>query len=253
MAGMMTSLLLLLLAGVTVGRVVDLQKRIIGGTQCAATDRLYHVRLKIQGVNLDCGGSLINKHWILTADHCVPKVGTESVKAFLRVNPDGTTNPVIIMTDDIKRNEPTGGLPIDIALLRLREAVTDDAIVHLPDCSKSPPQIFEITGHGATKVDTLGKRGTDKPQKLRCANTQFADCDHTIENPSYYSTYNTLICFKDDGVDITDGDSGGGLVFENTIYGVISFLTGDKPFLDPSGAIKVCEYIDWIRDVIENI
>ncbi|XP_034004126.1 complement factor D-like isoform X3 [Trematomus bernacchii] len=246
MAGMMTSLLLLLLAGVTVGRVVDLQKRIYGGKECAATERLHHVRLRKSDGKKNglCGGTLISKDWILTAGHCVPEVGTKSVKAFLGVNRDGEENPVDINIDHIRRYKEGDGTPHDIALLKL-PASSGLKPASLPDCSKPPPQIgqtVQIAGHITTSIDKNDKKVSHKTARLLCAEINVVQCKPQTCQYGYYTPY--LFCYQGTGVDAGKGDSGGGVVFNDRIYGVhvSSVITACVE----ARATDVCKYISWI-------
>lgn len=52
---------------------------------------------------------------------------------------------------------------------------------------------------------------------------------------------------------LLQGDTGGGVVFGNTIYGVMSFM-GDieKAHASGVGFMDVCEYNDWIKKNIKT-
>ncbi|XP_063736971.1 anionic trypsin-2-like [Eleginops maclovinus] len=255
MAGMMTGLLLLLLAGVTESRVVDLQKRIIGGVECAKTDRLYHVKLHYTNLTQRslCGGSLISKDWILTAGHCHEQPGScRTATAVLRVHPGAQARTVVItappefMIDNDGRH--------DIMLLRLPAPEPGFPTATLPDCSSRPAlrATVQVAGYAATTAQADGKKGgLPSSPTLQCADTTVVACVEKVcplfKLPNYYNN-NKVFCYKRDNVDTSPGDSGGGVVFNGMIYGV--HIRGGKYACDTPGmAMDVCEYRDWITRV----
>ncbi|XP_059213016.1 trypsin-4-like [Centropristis striata] len=250
MAGM-TCLLLLLWAGVTVSTVVDLQKRIIGGKDC---DRGYHVKLHRADPDSICGGSLISNQWILTAGHCWTDGGTW--KVYLGGN-EVQISESKKYTVDTKDH--------DIILLKL-SATTTTPHVNLPgpDNCKNTPEKVEVAGYGSTATDSGNKRRSGPEHRsptLRCGEMKtLVDCEkvkrellHEDLHTAQRAEFEYWLCGQSDDVDISPGDSGGGVVHGGIIYGVITASGSPKYALhQPAAFMDVCVYKRWIQETING-
>ncbi|CAI5670284.1 unnamed protein product [Oreochromis niloticus] len=248
----LTFLLLVLCVGsslpaVTVSTVVDLQKRIYGGTDCNQNERRYHVSLTlyVDGRCSHCGGSLIRNQWILTAAHCRsrPMFAVVGVHAGQRnVQRIEESNIITHQHDDImlvKLPNPTAGIPT----------------VPCPNINDDPTigNNAQVAGHSTHLIDQQGFIVPDFPSNLKCATMDVVNCDDPEWNTFYQQNpylphvpQQNRLCLQRHGVDVRPGDSGGGVIHRNNLYGVI-VATGEDVCACETLSIRVCPYMTWIN------
>ncbi|KAK5619900.1 hypothetical protein CRENBAI_005434 [Crenichthys baileyi] len=230
------NLLLLLWLGVPVNSdPVSLQKRIIGGHNCLDNERQYHVKIYING-NHECGGSLINRQWVLTAAHCVP---SGNLMAHLGRHPRNGPRQLEAITHIVF------GPNHDIALVRLQTPTTIRP-VQLPNCQNRlrVGDTVQLAGHAATRTG----RNFERIQMPMAIDLQCVDMN--VVAFQTIPTRGHVVRVSATGRDICYGDSGGGVVRNNMIYGVIS-ATGNGTHACQSAVIvmDVCEYMPWINQI----
>ncbi|XP_054903231.1 kallikrein 1-related peptidase b21-like [Poeciliopsis prolifica] len=244
-------ILLLLGLGVSVNSDVSLQKRIIGGHNCADTERLFHVRLEgFNGTNkYFCGGSLIHSGWVLTTDACWKSEPGWIKIAKLRVHPL-TARQKIISLPNVPVAYTPEGWQHDIMLLRLQRKVKDVPLAQLPDCSYHlrKDDVVQLAGEGAMTTGPNNERlPSDAPAThLQCVDMKVVEVSH------FLVTYGHVFSAAALNKDACYGDYGSAAMFNGKIYGVISPGVPDYACHRPAYIIDVCKYMEWITSTIHN-
>ncbi|XP_032413746.1 kallikrein 1-related peptidase b11-like [Xiphophorus hellerii] len=248
--------LLLLGLGVAVSSV-SLQKRIIGGEKCRDDERRYHVKIYGHNKTQDyiCGGSLISHRWVLTAAHCWESDPGWVIEAHVGVHPKSAPKQIYTITHhEIYRD--SNGRKHDIMLLKLPRLtiIQPVRLAACPDTLLLGTKV-QIAGFGGSKLGLFGKRIHHHSDDLQCAEIEIDKhekmeklmANHEFFEYSFQEWYSVRSSKKDS----SKGDSGGGVVFKNRLYGVCVFTSSYK-YADngPAGVMDVCGYKKWIDDTI---
>uniref|UniRef100_A0A3B5QBE0 Kallikrein-8-like n=1 Tax=Xiphophorus maculatus TaxID=8083 RepID=A0A3B5QBE0_XIPMA len=222
---------------------VSLEKRIIGGHNCRDEERRFHVKITLNG-RLQCGGSLIsNQDTFFETSH----------KSHLGVH----LKRVKAESHKITRHEiykDTNNDKHDIMLLKLPKETTTIKPIKLTDCSK-PLEIgtkVQIAGFGPAITGLDNKRIDHEPVDLQCAEIKIFYHGKKKRSSEEYQ-YEHWSCAKSSIKDTSSGDSGGGWVYQDKLYGV-HVLTGDrhKACSAPAYFMDICGYKKWIEDTIKT-
>ncbi|XP_071360657.1 trypsin-like [Trachinotus anak] len=244
----------LLWVGVTVSTAVDLQKRIIGGDDCDKADRLYHVKLRAtDGTRTSlCGGSLIADQWVLTAAHCW-KPG-RTMYADVNVHPGEKLETMVITTHKIYEEH---NKKHDIMLLKLPQNPQHIHKIPPPDCTTDLQltNTFQAAGHGCDAVDGANAFLKHCPLTLQCVNLPVVNCQpiKAVLTSSYPNIpYPNLFCAQAQDKETAPGDSGGGVVYNDKIYGIVLGGHPTHAFQEPCEFLRVCPYMTWINSTISS-
>ncbi|XP_070805682.1 snake venom serine protease-like [Pituophis catenifer annectens] len=223
--------------------------RIIGGLECNENEHRSLVLL-YNSAGIFCSGTLLNHNWVITAAHC----NREDIQIRL-----GVHNIHIHYEDEqirvpkeklccLSTNNCTM-LNQDIMLIRLNSSVNDSthiAPLSLPSNPPSMGSLCRIMGWG-----TIMSPEVTNPEVPHCVNINVLH--NEVCQAAYPFLPGNILCAGEleGGKDSCKGDSGGPLICDGEIQGIVSW--GGFPcaqVLEPGVYTKVFDYIDWIQDII---
>uniref|UniRef100_A0A1L8EJE5 Putative trypsin-1-like protein n=1 Tax=Haematobia irritans TaxID=7368 RepID=A0A1L8EJE5_HAEIR len=245
------------------------ESRIINGSEVSWENTRYQVSVRYKerdelefGKGHTCGGSLVAPNLVLTAAHCVWDDGNKvyrNASDFVIVmgNVDRTVE-LNSLKLDVREIAPSSTFDPatfrdDIAIMVLNEPVPDSytraTLIELNE----NPNIEEgtlclVSGWGITEDGELA-------QHLRALEAPILNRTRCSENYGSSIIQDGMMCagYFEGMRDSCTADSGGPLMCDNRLVGIVSFGTGCALPKYPGVYTNVAKYIEWFRSSNESI
>lgn len=252
------------------------RSRIVGGEVASNRDWPWQVGLQTEDDDfIFCGGSLINREWVLTAAHCIyrnnpsrqgcvpPFPGLRVILGEFDVeNIDGHEVQKTISEVCMHHAYDHSIYNNDIALLRFSTPLPGFnetmSPVCLPTASSSfpPGTTCSVTGWGKTS-----QSGPGVSKQLRVAHVPIinhATCREQYWNRTGDIVTDKMICagYQEGKVDSCKGDSGGPFVCKeggrHILVGATSWGVGCAQPGQPGVYTDIKDFLGWIQDLISS-
>ncbi|KAJ3660401.1 hypothetical protein Zmor_004851 [Zophobas morio] len=222
--------------------------KIINGTEAQTDEFLFMVSLQNNTTHF-CGGTVLNKKFILTAAHCVCNVNLDKLTVHLAHYLENPREKIPVKSIICNENYSEMEHINDIAVLELENEITFFHPVKLVSegfvCERDRQGV--LVGWGLTeegKIATvLGKVDVVAYDDASCANSHFG---------MYDMEKNMCAGWPEDGRGSCQGDSGGPLLIEGFQAGIISFgISSDCGISSrehPKVLTRISKYVEWIDE-----
>ncbi|XP_008120784.1 cathepsin G [Anolis carolinensis] len=242
--GRLHNILLLLTVAFSSALLHPLRSQIIGGQEAKPHSRPYIAALKVGG-DYGCGGFLVAPQWVMTAAHCRDDItvvlGAHNLDVF-----EESQQVIGVQSYHEHPEYNPESISNDILLLKLE---------------------FKPVLNKYVQIVPLPKSGSDLPAGTSCNIAGWGLIDEGRATPRLFETdvniYSRRKCrmvypWLDDGMicagsrkqllDTSQGDSGGPMVCNGVVHGIVSF-----GYSSPPGVYsRIAHFLPWIQKVMES-
>ncbi|XP_069549434.1 LOW QUALITY PROTEIN: trypsin-3-like [Brachyistius frenatus] len=225
------------------------EDKIVGGYECRKNSAAYQVSLN-SGYHF-CGGSLISSTWVVSAAHCYKsRIQVRLGEHNIAIN-EGTEQFIDSATVIRHPRYNMHNLDNDIMLIKLsKPAILNSYVrtVSLPSsCAGSGTRCL-ISGWG-----NMSSSGSNYPDHLRCLDAPIlSDSSCRTSYPEEITSSMFCAGFLEGDKDSCQEDSGGPVVCNGELQGVVSWGDNCDERNIPGVFTKVCNYNNWIRSTMSS-
>ncbi|XP_018320798.1 trypsin-2-like [Agrilus planipennis] len=206
--------------------IAEDEPRIVGGEMVKIEQYPYIAQLYLND-EYWCGASIISPRWVLTVGHCTYMIDVNNLTLRVGATEFNETayNRIIISNTYLHPSYDDATMDYDISILRLQKDLVfgnkvGSIALPRPNVVLPAGTVATIAGWG----NLLYEGGA--PIDLHSVNVPIisnADCARSYANSAVFIT-DRFLCAgeKQGGKDACDGDHGGPLVVNKTLYGLIS-------------------------------
>ncbi|NWT82544.1 GRAA protein, partial [Lanius ludovicianus] len=229
---------------------------IIKGHEVCPHSWPYMAAIQSKHLDVFCGGTLVEKQWVLTAAHCeIDELNDRVVLGAHRASIAEKEQQIFEIMEIFRHRQfDRSSGKNDIMLLKLNDTAKLNQYVQ---CLPLPDSFEDVEPGTLCRVAGWGKTSSGKPSKyLKEANLKIVDrksCDKKYTNTAKI-TINMLCAIGKSRFcpgDACQGDSGGPLICDGQYRGIVSFGKKCGKRGIPGVYTRLTEkYIDWIKKTI---